>query len=56
MGFDRARYSELVCGLPERFLRTGARSHVYVKMRAVDARRFVREFKKAYGDRIIVHK
>ena len=52
MGFDRARYSELVCGLPERFLRTGARSHVYVKMRAVDARRFVREFKKEYGDRI----
>lgn len=32
--------------------------HVYVKvkMRAVDARRFVREFKKEYGDRIIVHK
>ena len=29
-------------------------SHVYVKvkMRAVDARRFVREFKKEYGDRI----
>ena len=28
--------------------------HVYVKvkMRAVDARRFVREFKKEYGDRI----
>ena len=42
----------MVCGLPERFLRTGARSHVYVKMRAVDARRFVREFKKEYGDRI----
>jgi hypothetical protein len=32
--------------------------HVFVKvkMRAVDARRFVREFKKEYGDRIIVHK
>ena len=29
-------------------------SHVFVKvkMRAVDARRFVREFKKEYGDRI----
>ena len=28
--------------------------HVFVKvkMRAVDARRFVREFKKEYGDRI----
>ena len=56
MGFDRARYSELVCGLPELLLRTGSRSHVYVKMRVVGARRFVREFKKAYGDRIIVHK
>ena len=33
-------------------------SHVFVKvkMRAVGARRFVREFKKEYGDRIIVHK
>ena len=32
--------------------------HVYVKvkMRAVDARRFVREFEKEYGDQIIVHK
>ena len=29
---------------------------VKVKMRAVDARRFVREFKKEYGDQIIVHK
>ena len=29
-------------------------SHVFVKvkMRAVDARRFVREFKKEYGDQI----
>ena len=27
-----------------------------VKMRAVGARRFVREFKREYGDRIIVHK
>lgn len=33
-------------------------SHVYVKVktRAADTRRFVREFKKEYGDRIIVHK
>ncbi len=33
-------------------------SHVFVKvkMRAVDTRRFVREFKKEYGDQIIVHK
>ena len=30
--------------------------YVKVKMRAVDARWFVREFKKEYGDRIIVHK
>ena len=37
MDFDRARYFELVCGLPERFLRTGALSHVYVKMRVVGA-------------------
>ena len=31
-------------------------SHVYikVKIRAVDAKRFVREFKKEYGDRIEV--
>ena len=32
--------------------------HVFVKvkMRAVGARRFVREFKKEYGDQSIVHK
>ncbi len=33
-------------------------SHVFVKVKmwAVDARRFLCEFKKAYGDQIIVHK
>ena len=39
--------------MPKRFLRTEARSHAYVKMRAVDAGRFVREFKKEYVCRML---